>query len=85
MHQALRREDHQASQEAEKAANLIRHQRLRRWRWSTSFYSSETSNEEVHSKKGKLKNDCFPGLMIVEQIQDLIANTIKVQLGGFPI
>jgi len=44
---------------------------------------SETSNEEVHSKKGsKLKNGGSLSLLTVEQIQDLIANTVKLQFGG---
>ena len=44
---------------------------------------SETSNEEVHLKKGsKLKNGESPSLMTVKQIQDLIANAVKIQLGG---
>ena len=39
---------------------------------------SKASDKEVHSKKGvKLKNDGSPILMIVEQIQDLIANIVK--------
>jgi len=43
---------------------------------------SETSNKEVHLKKGgKLKNGGSPSLMTVEQIQDLIANAVKIQLG----
>ena len=43
---------------------------------------SETSNKEVRSKKGgKLKNDGSPSLIIVEQMQDLLANTVKIQLG----
>jgi len=47
------------------------------------FVQSEASNEEVHSKKGgKLKNGRSPSLMNIEQIQDLIANVVKVQLGG---
>jgi len=44
---------------------------------------SETSNEEVHSKKGgQLKNDRSPGSMTVKQIQDLIVNAIKAHLGA---
>jgi len=44
---------------------------------------SEASNEEVHSKKsGKLKNGGSPSLMTVDQIKDLIANAVKIQLGG---
>jgi len=51
----------------------------------TSIHS-EASDEVVHSKKGnKDKNDGSPSLMTVEHIQDLIANTIKVQLGGVPV
>jgi len=43
---------------------------------------SETSNEEVHSKKGgKLKNGGSPSLMTIEQIQDFIVNAVKIQLG----
>jgi len=46
---------------------------------------NEDSNEEVHSKKGsKLKDDGSPGLIIIEQIQNLISNTVKAQLGGVP-
>jgi len=48
-----------------------------------AFVQSEASDEEVYLKKGStLKNDGFPSLMTVEQIQDLIANSIKAQLGG---
>jgi len=48
-----------------------------------TFVLSEASDEEVHSKKGgKLKNDGSSNLMTVEQIQDLIANVVKAQLGG---
>ena len=44
---------------------------------------SETSEEEVHSKKGgKLKNGGSPSLMTVKQIQHLIANAVKAQIGG---
>jgi len=44
---------------------------------------SEARHKEVHSKRrGKLKNDGSLILMTVEQIQDLIANTVKAQLGG---
>jgi len=44
---------------------------------------SEPSNKEVHSKKGgKLKNDGSLSLMTFEQIQDLIANAVKLQLRG---
>ena len=44
---------------------------------------SEASDEEVHSKKGgKLKNGGSPSLMTFEQIQDLIVNAVKIQLGG---
>jgi len=46
-------------------------------------FQSETSTEEVHSKKGcKLKNGGSPSLMTVEKIQDLIVNAVKIQLGG---
>ena len=46
-------------------------------------FQSETSNEEVHSKKGcKLKNGGSQSLMTVEKIQDLIRNAVKIQLGG---
>jgi len=39
-------------------------------------------DEEVHLKKGgQLKNNRFPGSMTVEQIQNLIANAVKAQLG----
>jgi len=42
----------------------------------------EASDEEAHSKKGsKLKNGGSPNFMTVEQIQDLIANAVKIQLG----
>jgi len=48
-----------------------------------TFVQSKTFDEEVHSKKGnKLKNDGSPNLMTVEQIEDLIANVVKAQLGG---
>jgi len=44
---------------------------------------NEASHEEVHSKKGcKVKNGESPSLMTVEQIQDLITNVVKIQLGG---
>jgi len=44
---------------------------------------SEASNEEMHSKKGgKLMNDGSSDSITIERIQDLIANTIKAQLGG---
>ena len=44
---------------------------------------SETSDEKVHSKKGgKLKNGGSLSLMTVKLIQDLIANAVKIQLGG---
>ena len=44
---------------------------------------SEASDEEIHSKKvGKLKNGGSSSLLIVKQIQDLIAIAVKVQLGG---
>jgi len=47
-----------------------------------AFDQSEAS-EEVHSKKGgKLKNGGSLSLMTVEQIQDLIANTVKLHLGA---
>jgi len=40
-------------------------------------------DEDVHSKKGgQLKNNRSPTLMTVQQIQDLVANAIKAQLGG---
>jgi len=40
---------------------------------------SEASDEEVHSKKdNQLKSDCSLLFMIMKQIQDLIANTLKV-------
>jgi len=43
---------------------------------------SENSDEGVHSKKGgKLKNGGSPSLMTIKQIQDLIANRVKIQLG----
>jgi len=44
---------------------------------------SGASKEKMHSKEGgKLDSDWSPGLMTVEQIQDLVANTLKAQLGG---
>ena len=47
------------------------------------FDQNEASDEEIHSKKGgKLKKDGSSNLMTVEQIQDLIANIVKAQLGG---
>jgi len=40
---------------------------------------SEASNEEVHSKKGsQLKSNESPCPMTIEQIQDLIGNTVEV-------
>jgi len=46
---------------------------------------SEALDEEVHSKKGgKLKNGRSPSLMTIKQIQDLIANAIKIHQGGGP-
>jgi len=48
-----------------------------------AFIQREASDEEVHSKKGgKIKNGGSPSLMTIEQIQDLIVNAIKIQLGG---
>jgi len=42
----------------------------------------EAFKEEVQSKKGnKLKNGGSPSLMIVKQIQDLIVNTVRHNLG----
>ena len=44
---------------------------------------NEASNNEKHPKKGfKPKNDKSFGLMTVVQIQDLIANAVKAQIGG---
>jgi len=43
---------------------------------------TEASDKKVQWKKGgKLKNGRSPSLIIVEQIQDLIANAVKAQLG----
>jgi len=48
-----------------------------------TFVKSEAFDEEFHSNKGgKLKNGGSPNLMTIEQIQDLIANVVKTQLGG---
>ena len=59
------------------------HKKLRMWGEERESIPSEASNEEVHSKKGgKLTNRRSSSVMTVEQIQDLIANAIKVQLGG---
>jgi len=47
------------------------------------FIQSEAFDGEVHSKEGdKLKHGGSPSFMIIEQIQDLIANAFKAQLGG---
>jgi len=46
------------------------------------FIQSEASDEKVHSKKGgTLKNDPYLGPITVKQIQDLIANAVKISLG----
>ena len=48
-----------------------------------AFVQSEVSNKEVHSKKGgKVKSGRSPSLMTIEQIQDLIANAVKIKLCG---
>ena len=48
-----------------------------------AFVKSEPSYEEVHSKKGgQLNNNKSLGSIVIEQIQDLVANAIKEQLGG---
>jgi len=47
------------------------------------FVRSEASDKKVHSNKGgKLKDDESPSLMAFEEIQDLIVNAVKAQLGG---
>jgi len=47
-----------------------------------AYVQSEAFNKEVHSKMGgKLKNGGSPSLMAVEQIQYLITNVVKIQLG----
>jgi len=46
------------------------------------FFQSEAFDEDIHSKKGgKLKHGGSLSLMTVEQIQDLIINPVKTQLG----
>jgi len=48
-----------------------------------AFIQSEPFDEKVHSKKGsQLKNNGSPSSVTIEQIQDLIANAVKEQLGG---
>jgi len=43
---------------------------------------AKSSKSEKEEKGGKLNNNRSLGLMTVEQIQDLIANAVKVQLEG---
>ena len=44
---------------------------------------SEHSDEKIHSKKGgQFKNNGSPSSMTAEQIQQLVANAVKAQLGG---
>ena len=45
------------------------------------IHSEASDNEKQSQKGGKLKNDKSFRSMTIEQIQDLIANTVKAQLG----
>ena len=82
MHQVAWEKDHQINQKVGEAAILIPWKKLSEEEEKASI-QSEAFEEEVHSKKGgKLKNGESPSLITVEKIQDLIANTVKAQLGG---
>jgi len=70
-------------QKAGEAASLILAKTSESEEEERTSVQSETSDKEVHSKKGsKLKNGRSPSLMIIEQIQDLIVNVVKAQLEG---
>ena len=45
-------------------------------------FDKESNHNEESDNERKAKKDCFLGFIYVDQVQNLIANAVKAQLGG---